>query len=51
MVSVFQCRVGWEELDVRQSERMDETVCNEELRDIIKVDMGEVGQGRAVFVG
>jgi len=40
---------------VRQSEGMDETVCYEELRDIVKVDdvggEGEVGQGRAVFVG
>jgi hypothetical protein len=29
---------------VRQSERMDKTVCNEELRDIVQEDdMGEAG--------
>jgi hypothetical protein len=36
--------VGWEELDVRQSEKMDVTVCNEKLRDIIKED--DMGGGR-----
>jgi hypothetical protein len=32
-----------EELDVRQSERMDKTVSDEELRDIVKVD--DMGRG------